>query len=430
MLSQFIARVKQSNFGINVAKLASASILSQVVSLATAPIMYRLYTKEAYGLLGLYFSITSLLGVFSTMMLSQIVLLAPNEKDAIRAASLSRIVNISVALFFGSIFFVAYSLGLNLYGDSKIMSWMLLAPVSLFFTGQGEVFRVWGNRNKDYQALSFNTLLSAILVPIVAISVGFLHQNSPLGLFLGLLLSQILPTIVLQIQFRNSHPLPFTWIDKATIVSIVRVNKDMSLYAMPAELINRATQQMPVFILQQLLGLGVVGTYNLSVRMLALPVNVFSGALSEVFRQRAANDYNETGSCRPIFVKTLKLLSLSLIVPFILLAFVGPSVFAFIFGEKWRLAGVFSALLAPMFYLKLVVSPLTYVFFITKKMKEDFYLHLLVLVLTTSFLYGSYHLFHTSEAVIAGFSVSYCIIYLYYLIRSYQLSQSPTSAPN
>jgi O-antigen/teichoic acid export membrane protein len=424
VFKQIFNRFNQSDFLKNIATLVSGTALAQVISLGTAPILYRIYSKSDYGALGFYMAVGSIIGVFSTFMLSQAIILEKEDDDALKMASLCRFLNISLSglVLVGVLIF---KFGLSSYFDAETQSiWLLLLPVSIFFAGQSEIFRLWGNRKKMYKALTFNTLFSAILVPLVSISVGWFYK-SPLGLFLGLLMSQILPTVILQYNFAKESPLPLVALSKAEFWAWVEKYKDLALYSLPAEFINRLTNQFPVFMLTHFLGLGVVGSFNLSNRMLGLPVQLFSGGFGEVFKQRAAEDYNNTGTCRPIFVKTFKMLSLSLLLPFGLLIALAPTLFAFVFGEQWREAGVFSAILAAMYYFKLVVSPLTYVYFIANRMKEDFYLHILILVTILSSFVVGYWLFGTATGILACYSFGYSLMYLMYLVRSYQLCVKP-----
>ena len=116
----------------------------------------------------------------------------------------------------------------------------------------------------------------------------------------------------------------------------------------------------------------------MSNRILGLPIGLISNSIGEVFKQRAASDYNEFGTCRPIFIKTFKALLISSIVPFTILILFGADIFAFAFGEQWRGAGEYSQILGVMFFFRFTVSPLTYVFYIANKQRLDLLLHLLL----------------------------------------------------
>ena len=127
---------------------------------------------------------------------------------------------------------------------------------------------------------------------------------------------------------------------------------------MPSDFINNFSNLIPVFVLSSYAAIPnvSVGFYNMSNRILGLPIGLISNSIGEVFKQRAASDYNDFGTCRPIFIKTFKALLISSIFPFAILILFGADIFAFAFGEKWRGAGEYSRILGVMFFLDLQLA--------------------------------------------------------------------------
>lgn len=185
-----------------------------------------------------------------------------------------------------------------------------------------------------------------------------------------------------------------------------------------SEFINNFINYIPVFLLSKLTGPATVGLYNMSTRMLGIPITTVSSAIGEVFRQKAAKEYNETGSCRPTFLKTFKTLALLSIAPFIVLIFWGGDIFGFIFGERWRQAGEFTQILGLMFYFRFVVSPLTYLYYIAGRQKEDFLLHILMLALGFLSILAAWYFYGTEEKMLLFYALAYVLIYLIYFVRS------------
>ena len=100
-ISGLFNKLSKSEFTRNVSKLTSATAIAQLISIGTAPILYRIYDKEAYGTLGLYMSVTSVLGVFSTMQYLQVIMLEKEDEDAINAMWLNRLINTGFAILVG-----------------------------------------------------------------------------------------------------------------------------------------------------------------------------------------------------------------------------------------------------------------------------------------------------------------------------------------
>ncbi|MBC2844479.1 lipopolysaccharide biosynthesis protein [Winogradskyella flava] len=419
---KFIQRLKASLYVRNVATLAGGTTFAQAISVFTAPILYRIYSKVDYGTLGLYMAIVGVVGVFSTFQYFQPILLEKNDDDAKKVMWLNRLINLVTTL---AVLLLVLLFGDNLsrlLGNEKLMPWLYLAPISIFFSGQGQIFGIWANRKKKYKILSFNTILTAVLVPLVSITIG-LYNNGPLGLFLGLLISHVVPPIVLLIRLTKYDDLGLKYFDWEVIKGKAKEHKNFPSYTLPSAFINRLTNQLPVFMLSAYAGPAVVGVYNLCVRMLGLPINLIGNAITRVFQQKAVEEYNERGDFKNVFVKTFKTLSLIAIPGLILILILGPKLFSFVFGPEWRESGVFAQILIIMFALKLIISPLSYAFYIKKKLKEDMFLHLYILVsMVIIFLIG----FNTTDNhknVILLYAINYCLIYSVYLTRAYNLSK-------
>lgn len=422
MFKKFFTRFQGSDYLKNVTTLASGTTIAQGISLITAPILYRIYDKEDYGTLALYIGIVGVIGVFSTMQYLQPILLEKEDDDAKKVMWLNRLINTCVTTV---VFLLVLFLGKYIAGwlnNPMITPWLYLIPVSIFFSGQNEIFRVWANRKKKYKIMSFNAILTAILVPIVSISIGLLHDG-PLGLFLGLVASQIVPAIILLIALTRNEDLGLKYFDFSFIKKKAKEYQNFPMYSLPSEFVNRLTSQMPVFMLSIYLGPAVVGVYNLCVRMLGLPVQLIGGAIGEVFKQKASLDYNETGSFNIIFKKTLKSLVIISVIPLMVVIFFGPDLFGFIFGEQWRQAGVFSQILIFMFMLQLVTSPLTYAYIISNKLKEDFLLHVYILVSMALIFFFGFKITDNYLLILAAYSLNYILVYLFYLKRSIQFSK-------
>jgi O-antigen/teichoic acid export membrane protein len=140
-----------------------------------------------------------------------------------------------------------------------------------------------------------------------------------------------------------------------------------------------------------------------------------------VFKQRATEDYHNFGNCKSIFLKTFRNLSLLGALPFLILFIWGPELFGFVFGEKWAIAGKYAQILTPMFMLKFITNPLSYVFYIFEKQQYNLLGQLVMLVLIfVAILIGVTTKDET--LLLYFFSISYSIIYLAYLVMSYRLS--------
>lgn len=421
LFKALIAKYWESDFLQNALTLVSGTSIAQGVSLFTAPILYRIYEREEYGTLGLYMAITGVIGTFSTMRYQQVILLEKEESDALTAVGLSGIINISITILACLLILPFTGLYARWFNNFSIAPWLFLVPLSIFFGGQTAILREWANRNKAYKLLTINTMLTAILIPIISIPLGTWFDG-PLGLFTGLLASQILPTLWLGISLRARTNLKFVSFNWKASQLLAKKYIDFPRYSLPSEFINRFTNQLPVFMLSTYAGAGIVGVYNLTIRMLGLPIQLISGAITEVFKQKATQQFHERGNCTQIFRQTLLSLFLLSILPFTVLMVFGPNIFAFVFGEKWREAGVFAQVLGSLFLIRFFVRPLSFLFILRRRLQEDFLWHIWMLISNLLLFYVGFIIFKSYYTALVLFTGNYIIIYSIYLYRSYKFS--------
>lgn len=421
LLRSTIERIKSSLFLRNVATLATGTTLAQAVSIFTAPILYRIYDKEDYGTLGLYMAIVGIIGVFSTMQYNHAILLEKEDDDAKVVMWLNRLINIGIALItLLIVFFLGSEIG-NMLGNESLMPWLYLAPVSIFFSGQGQIFSIWANRKKKYKVLTFNAIFTALLVPVVSISIG-IFNNGPFGLFMGLIVSHTLPSIVLLVFLTRKEDLGLSYLKLGEIKGFIRQYKKFPIYSLPSQFVSSFTNQLPIYFLSSYAGPAAVGLYGLAVRMIGLPVQFIGRAINTVFRQRATEDFNREGNFRDIFNKTLKTLIFFSIPMVLVIIIFGKQLFSYVFGEEWAESGVIAQILIVMFALKLIISPLSYAYYIRQKLKEDALIHIYILVSSILIFLIGKNLLEDYYKVLIIFAINYSIIYLFYLLRSYKLA--------
>ena len=422
MIKKSYLRFKASEFALNVSKLTTGTAIAQLISIGTAPILYRIYEREQYGVLGMYMAITGVLGVFSTFQYLQVIMLEKEDDRALNAMWLNRIINSSFAILVAISLFLFFPLFEKQAANESLSKWFWMIPIGIFFAGQNEIFRVWANRKKEYNLLTFNGLFLAILTPIISISLGLWLKNES-GLFIGLLVGQSLPALILLLGLANKYELGYSKMQISVVKDLLFQHKKFPIYSLPSEFVNRFSNQLPVFMLNHFIGVGAVGVYNLAMRMLGLPISFIGGAIGNVFQQRATEDYHRLGNCSSIFIKTLKSLTLISIVPTITILFFGPNLFRWAFGANWQEAGVYAQILIIMMMLKLIVSPLSFTFFIADKLKLDFIFHIGILVTTAGALFIGLSFFELKIGLLF-FCLSYSMWYLVYLYLGYKFSKN------
>jgi O-antigen/teichoic acid export membrane protein len=364
----------------------------------------------------------ALLGTASTLHYSNAIVVAKEDNEARDVLKLSFLINFCFSLLVAIVLLFFRSAISALYNIPSLTPWLLVAPVSVFFAGLNTIFSAWSVRKKKFKLLSKNRIYTAFIAPFFSIIIGFILIG-PAGLFIGLLVSQIIPTIRMSYYFFKQDEFDFHF-ESRRLIAASKQFRNFPRFSLPADFINNLSNQIPVLMLGHLGGSHVVGWYNLSVRMLGLPSTLIATAVSDVFRQRATNDFHTFGSCRSIFLKVFKTLVLVSIVPFAILLLFGPSIFSFVFGEQWREAGKIAQVIGVLYVFKFVVSPLTYVTYIAGKQWVGLLMDILLLVTLLALLYISQHLGLSYMTSLFLLSTSYSLLYILTFYLSYKFSIS------
>ncbi len=191
-------------------------------------------------------------------------------------------------------------------------------------------------------------------------------------------------------------------------------------YALPSNLLNNMVGLLPLFLIGVRHGALAAGLYALAQRVLAAPISLLAASVLEVFKRQSVHEFETLGNCEQAYRYTFKVLMLLGLAPSLVLLLFSPPLFAWVFGPAWREAGELAQILAPLYFLNFVASPLSYVFFVTGKQNVDLWwqLTLCAVTLTTFLLPGTLH------DNLRWFAIGYSTLYLVYLHMSWQCSQN------
>lgn len=191
-------------------------------------------------------------------------------------------------------------------------------------------------------------------------------------------------------------------------------------FSLPSNLLNVLVGQLPLFMIGARYGALAAGLFALTQRVLSAPVALLASSVLEVFKRQSVQDFQTHGNCRDAYLYTFKALVVLGIGPSLVLLLFSPQLFAWVFGQTWRPAGEMAQILAPLYFLNFIASPLSYVFFVAGKQKIDlvWQVALFGMTLIVFLLPG------TLKQSLAWYATGYSLLYLVYLHMSWQCSQN------
>ena len=408
----------KSEFSRNVLTLMTGTTIAQAIPIAISPILTRIYSPEDFGVFALYISIVSIISVVSTGRYELAIMLPKKDEDAISIVVLSSIITLLVSFILFLIILVFNSQITNLLGNPEISDWLYIIPVSILLTGLFKSFNYWNNRKKHYKKLAVNRVIQSGSTATANLGLGF-GGFGVSGLIVSGVVGQGLATTLLgKITWEEDKNL-FKKVTKIKIFALARRYIKFPKYDILATLSNVLSQQITHILFNTLFSSTVAGYYYFTQRILGLPIAFIAAAILDVFKEEASRCYKEYGNAKDIYISTFKKLLILSFIPSILLYIFAVDLFTFVFGENWKVAGIYTQILTPMLFLRFISSPLSFMLYIGEKQKLNLYGNFLFLLLTILSFYFS----NTALEAVKLLSITYSLIYLIYLYVSAKIAK-------
>lgn len=419
ILKRGLEKFRGSEFTKNVITLSTGTIIAQIIPFIISPILSRLFSPEEFGIFALYMSISSIISIVATGRYELAIMLPKDDNDAINIMGLSLSITTIVSFIVLLVVLIFNDSIVNLLNNDNINNWLYLMPFSILIAGAFQNFNYYIIRKKKFKKLAIAKVNKSVISGSSNIGLGLFNFSG--GLILGAFLGEGITTYYLGRKIFNSEVKILKEIKKTKMLRLAKRYIDFLRFDLFAGLFSVLTSQSIIILLGIYFNSIIVGIYSLTNRVLVAPIHFIGKAILDVFRQRATEDYNKRGRCDSIFKKTFFILVSVSFIPFLGLFFFAEEIFSFVFGEQWQEAGKIAEILTPMFFLKFISSPLSYMFYIAEKQKQNMIWQFLLFLLTMlSFIIGVSA--NSKEILFICISIVYSLFYGLYIYLSYKFS--------
>lgn len=350
--------------------LVSGVVVAQAFAFAARPLLTRLYTPEEFGVLTLFITIVSLLGLLATGRYDDAQMLPAARRDAAGLLLLALGAATAVTLL---------TLGLVIWRDGwaallkspNLAPALLLVPAGVLTLAWGQSIESWHTRFDRFRLAAAGRVVQSLAVVGFQVGAGLLGAGA-LGLVEGAAVGfgAFLLVVAVPLVLRDGAVLRSS-ARRSVVRPLARRYRRFPLFSAPAVFFNLLSARAPVFLLAAFFGDATVGFFGIAFGTLAMPVGVVTGAVGRVFMVRAA-EARRQGGLGPLTRQVHRRLVAVSLFPMAAAALAGPALFAFVFGAAWEEAGVYARLLAPWLFVSAVASPLTRVFDITERLGAAF----------------------------------------------------------
>ena len=399
-----------SDFKKDILTLMTGTTIAQAIPIAISPILTRIYTPEDFGIFALFLAIVGFFSVISSFRYEQAILVPKDDEDAINILALSFLINIFISIFLFLIVVVLHKEIANLFNNKEIEIWLWFTPLTIFFIGLFNLLTYWNNRKKHYANITKATIIKSIILAVSQIAIGTIKSGA-LGLVSGQILSSVFSNMRLAKALLNNKKL-LKNISKETMAREAKKYIDFPRFQAPHAMLNNLSSNLPTFVFSALFGIGIVGFYSLATRIVFAPLGILSNASAKVYNQKVSDLYNNNEDAYGFTLRFLKSLAKKIILPLIVIVAFAPYVFAFVFGENWGEAGIYTQILSPWIILNLLASTISFIPSLIGMQKKAFFISISqIFLIAIAISIGGYY--HNVYLALILFCLANCIVLLY-----------------
>jgi O-antigen/teichoic acid export membrane protein len=399
----------------------TGTVLAQVVPILAAPMITRLCTPADLGEFSVWLGVIGITATVATLRLETAMILDHDSDDQQTCFSVVAYFSTVFAILITFLAVIAHALGIP---EAQKMSWLGVMTI-----GIGAWLMAYNQTLVAY-ATSYNAFGKSAMAKICgagAISIGqlillFIGAGGA-ALFAGQLLGWLIGLGVA--IFLLSPPRPS--ISLAPTRSQLKYLKKHQLFwrfSLLAGLLNTAAGRFPLFLIGAKYGLFAAGLFALTERILTAPASLLAASVREVFKRHSVHEYQTLGNCREAFRHAFRALVLLGLGPALCIFLFAPELCEWAFGKPWREAGEFARILAPLYFLNFVVSPLSYVFPVAGKQKVELMWQVALFISTICVFLGPLSL---KEALL-NYTLTYSSLYVIYFLLAYKFSRNSLAA--
>ena len=152
------------SFSGDVLKLVTGTTFAQILVILASPLLTRLFSPEAFGLLAIFTSITKVLGVVSCLRYEFAIMLPDEERDAVNLLALCTAIVTGISLLALPFFIVFEPVIVSVLNAPGLTGYLWLVSPFVFVSGLFVALNYWNSRTRRYGRLSVARIVSSVAI--------------------------------------------------------------------------------------------------------------------------------------------------------------------------------------------------------------------------------------------------------------------------
>lgn len=405
-----IHKKPKSIFVKNILIMFRGTVISQIVAILGSLYLAKLYGANAYGIFGVFMSVTSIFSIVNTLQLEKNIVTA---KTISKSKNWYRFLTLSTPVIGGIFLLTFYMLRkMSLFQnvDDNIVFWSFLGSVFVALFIVNESFFIY---KKKFKLLSNSkVLLTFVNVGLQAI---LFYKYQFYGLIYGYVISQCIIVLYFYVNNLKFAGLPV----QNDIKNDLKVNNTIIKFLLPGNTINAlAIHLMPIFI-AAFFSKEQAGVYFFVTKLLTAPLFLISSSVSQVYFQKASELYHSKRE--DILKMTKKIVKGNLLIMLLILLLINTIGMYFLewyLDSEWKNIRLFTLILSFLILARTSFNPISSLIIILNKNHISLWFNIYLFLVNIIAIYIGYtNMDITITVMILSLfgGVGYLVLLLYFL---------------
>lgn len=348
---------KNKNFIKNVLTIAKGTAAGQLILFLASPILSRIYTPEEYGVLAIYTLLISTLSILSTLKLELAMQTEEKDTRSIFIVKISLVFNIIFSLFLLIIFHSQKELLCKLLKiPLESSGFFYFIPIGVFALGLNRINSSLYIRNKNFNDLKKLFVSNSILMVFIQMGLGVL-KVIPNSLIIGDAIGRLITNIrAIKGKLTNSKTPKLSF---PNVIEVIKEKRKYVFLSTSSEFLFVLVNQSIPFLLILFYSPILAGYYTFGLKIVNAPMVLIGKSISQVYISEIRTETKRYSKINNLFNQIVKRLIVTAILPYSLLFFFGPEIFSIIFGSEWSYSGELMSIMSLLFFVEIIVYPLT-----------------------------------------------------------------------
>lgn len=381
MLKDFKVIFKNEFFK-NIFTLITGNTIAQIIGLLAIPVLSRMYSPEEFGEVALFVGIVNVIAIAANARYDMAIIPPKRRSQAFHLFAGSIGITIIVTLLLFIVIAVFRGSIASLFDAEVFKRAIWLIPLLVFLMASHKSMHYWFNRSKSYKTIAQNRVI--LTSTQTGVKLGrFMFSSGYWGLIIGTVVGEIVAWFVYAIKIVRKELWRLRYLSFRSMKKAFSEYSNFPKFLMPMAVINTFSVNILVFSLSAISSSTIVGFYERAWRVINMPFSLLSTSFGNVFYEQMTKTSNPK---RLYLISYFANLAIATVVLTPVMIW-GESIFTFVLGEEWTVAGTIAKLIVPLTISNYATACVSNIFSVYKKNQLLLVWQIAYLVIVVSWIF-------------------------------------------